>query len=95
MKRIAIAAVKFYRRFISKQKPNAGCCRFIPTCSEYSLEAFERFGFLKGGALTLRRLVKCNPLFKGGFDPVPEKRTKPLKTDNKTKKAFGKYKHRA
>ena len=47
-------------------------CRFEPTCSEYSVEAFKRFGVIKGGILTLYRVVRCHPLCEGGSDPVPE-----------------------
>lgn len=72
MRRFAIAAVKFYRRFVSRNKSNVGCCRFIPTCSEYSLECYERFGFFRATALTAWRILRCNPFSHGGFDPVPE-----------------------
>ncbi len=47
-------------------------CRFVPTCSQYSIEAVERFGFFKGGWLMLARIVRCNPWGGWGFDPVPE-----------------------
>lgn len=47
------------------------CCRFIPTCSQYALEAIEKYGAIKGGILALRRILRCNPLCKGGYDPVP------------------------
>ena len=48
-------------------------CRFIPTCSQYALEAVEKYGFFKALWLTCRRLLRCNPFCKGGYDPVPEK----------------------
>ena len=48
-------------------------CKYIPTCSQYGLEAIERFGAIKGGALTLWRILRCNPFGKYGYDPVPEK----------------------
>ncbi len=79
MRRIAVAAVKFYRRFISRAKPSAGCCRFIPTCSEYALGCYEQFGFFRATLLTVWRILRCNPFSKGGLDPVPIKQ--------KTKKA--------
>ena len=69
MKKFLLAAIRFYRRNISPlRKP---CCRFIPTCSEYALEAVEKYGPWKGAWLALRRLLKCHPFHKGGYDPVP------------------------
>ena len=70
MTKIAIALVKFYRRFLSGLK-HAPCCRFTPTCSEYALEAYQKYGFFKGTALTVWRILRCNPFCKGGYDPVP------------------------
>ncbi|WP_090233191.1 membrane protein insertion efficiency factor YidD [Lentibacillus halodurans] len=72
MKYLLIGLIKFYRRTISPFKPPT--CRFFPTCSEYGLEAIRRFGFFKGGFLTLRRISKCHPFHSGGVDLVPEKR---------------------
>ena len=69
MKRILLAMVKFYRVVISPYRPS--CCRFYPTCSQYALEAIEKHGALKGGYLSLRRILRCNPFHKGGYDPVP------------------------
>lgn len=71
MKQLAIWAIKFYRKFISPLTPPT--CRFYPTCSQYGLEAIERFGFIKGFYLLVKRIVKCQPFHPGGFDPVPEK----------------------
>lgn len=72
MKHICIFIIKIYQKFIS---PLFGAqCRFYPTCSQYGLEAFSRFGFFKGGYLTLRRILRCNPFCEGGIDPVPEKK---------------------
>lgn len=70
-KQAAMFAIKGYRRFISPLLPPS--CRFTPTCSKYALIAFERFGFIKGSYLTVRRLLKCHPFHEGGYDPVPEK----------------------
>lgn len=55
---------------LSKLKPP--CCRFYPTCSAYGIEALKRFGTVKGGYLTIKRIVRCNPFSAGGYDPVPE-----------------------
>ena len=69
MKRVLMWLIRSYRRYLSPAKPP--CCRFIPTCSAYALEAIERYGALRGSYLALRRLLKCHPFHKGGYDPVP------------------------
>ena len=76
MKHILIALVRFYKKYISPIKIGRGCCRFIPTCSDYAIEALETHGFFKGSALSLWRILRCNPFCKGGFDPVPTKKQK-------------------
>ena len=68
-KEAAIAALKFYKRFISPCLPPV--CRFEPTCSVYMREAIEKKGLVKGIFLGVRRLLKCHPFNEGGFDPVP------------------------
>lgn len=70
MKRILIFCIKFYRHQISPLK-GVGCCRFIPTCSEYALEAVEKYGAIKGGYLAIKRILRCRPLGGYGYDPVP------------------------
>ncbi len=70
MKRVLLSLIRFYRKHISPHTPPA--CRFQPTCSQYALTAIERFGALKGSFLALKRLLRCNPFCKGGYDPVPE-----------------------
>ena len=69
MKRVLMALVRFYRKYISPMR--RPCCRFIPTCSQYALEALEKYGAVKGGWLAFKRILRCNPLCKGGYDPVP------------------------
>ena len=70
-----IGLVKGYRLLLSPWLGSS--CRFTPTCSVYSIEALERHGALRGSYLTLHRLARCNPLCKGGHDPVPEQLEKP------------------
>ncbi|MCX7622689.1 MAG: membrane protein insertion efficiency factor YidD [Thermomicrobium sp.] len=69
MTKLVLLLIRFYQRFISPGLPPA--CRFYPTCSEYGYEAIARYGIIKGGMLTLRRLLRCHPFHPGGFDPVP------------------------
>ena len=69
MRTLAILLLKAYKRFVSPLLPPA--CRFAPTCSEYAMTAIAKHGLLRGGILAAKRLVKCNPLHPGGFDPVP------------------------
>ncbi len=79
MKHIAMALIRFYRRFISPWKPPS--CRFSPTCSAYALEAYAKRGFFAGTALTAWRLLRCTPFSPAGCDPVPDRgfRTMPLR----------------
>lgn len=72
MKYLFIGLIKFYRAAISPFTPST--CRFYPTCSEYGLEAFKRFGAIKGSYLTIKRISKCQPFHPGGVDYVPEKK---------------------
>ena len=69
MKQILLRVIRFYQRAVSPLFPPR--CRYIPTCSEYALQAVEKYGPLRGGFLALRRLLRCNPFHKGGYDPVP------------------------
>ncbi|MEG0780243.1 MAG: membrane protein insertion efficiency factor YidD [Oscillospiraceae bacterium] len=69
MKGLLLALIRFYRKNVSPTRPP--CCRFIPTCSQYALEAVEKYGAVRGGLLAFRRILRCNPFHKGGYDPVP------------------------
>ena len=72
MKRILIGLIRFYQTAISPMRPP--CCRFIPTCSAYAVEAVEKYGAWKGGWLALRRVLRCNPFHRQKsiqYDPVP------------------------
>ncbi|MGM0817381.1 MAG: membrane protein insertion efficiency factor YidD [Bacillota bacterium] len=74
MKPIFIGMIHFYQKYISPLTPPS--CRFYPTCSNYGLEAIKTHGALKGGWLTIKRILKCHPLHPGGIDPVPPKKEK-------------------
>lgn len=69
MKMIALAMIRFYRKFISPALPPS--CRFTPSCSLYTYEAIEKYGFLQGGWMGFRRILRCHPWNPGGYDPVP------------------------
>ena len=71
MKKIIIKLIKCYQNTPSHLH---NLCRFTPTCSEYMITAIERFGVIKGGYLGIRRIIRCRPLGKYGFDPVPERK---------------------
>lgn len=70
MKKILLYLIRFYRKYLSPMKVYTHCI-YIPTCSEYALEAIEKYGAFKGGLLTVWRILRCNPFAKGGYDPVP------------------------
>lgn len=82
--KIALLLVNFYRAAISPLL-GRGKCRFVPTCSEYAVEALKKYGFILGTYLSVRRVVRCGPWCCGGFDPVPEPE------EIKTGMLFGKY----
>ena len=69
MKKVMIAGIRFYQKYISPMKRTK--CPYIPTCSQYGLEAIQKYGAVKGGALAVWRILRCNPFSKGGYDPVP------------------------
>ena len=70
MKKILLSCVRFYQKHLSNLKGYSSC-KFHPTCSRYAIEAIEKYGALKGGLLAFRRILRCNPFSKGGYDPVP------------------------
>ena len=70
MKKILLALIRFYQRHITPHTPAS--CRFRPTCSAYAIEAINKYGAFKGGWLAFKRLLRCNPFYKGDpYDPVP------------------------
>ncbi|MBQ3115923.1 MAG: membrane protein insertion efficiency factor YidD [Clostridia bacterium] len=70
LKRLGVFLIKFYQKHISK-----GACPFIPSCSQYTIEAILKHGFFKGCFLGMKRILRCNPFSKGGFDKVPDKKS--------------------
>ena len=64
-----MGAVRFYQQAISPYLPPS--CRYIPTCSTYAIQAIEKYGAVKGSYLAAKRILRCNPFHKGGYDPVP------------------------
>jgi putative membrane protein insertion efficiency factor len=70
MKKILIFVIQLYRKYLSPLKRRPSCI-YTPTCSEYAVEAIEKYGVIKGGLLAAWRILRCNPFAKGGYDPVP------------------------
>ncbi len=68
-KSLFISIIKIYQRFISPFFPSS--CKFSPTCSRYGIEAINKYGAFKGMAMTIKRILRCNPFSKGGYDPIP------------------------
>lgn len=84
MKRILIWLISFYRKYLSPLKSTK--CPYFPSCSQYGLEAVQKYGAIKGGLLSIWRILRCNPFSKGGYDPVPSMKAKAsTKTSVKTK----------
>lgn len=71
MKKAVIKLILFYQRFISPLKPRS--CRFLPTCSQYAIDAIEKYGIIEGGWMAFLRVIRCNPFNPGGYDPVCDK----------------------
>lgn len=78
IKKILISIIRFYQLYISELKPYASC-KYIPTCSQYAIEALEKNGIILGSVLSIWRILRCNPFSKGGYDPVPVLRRKKRK----------------
>lgn len=76
-RRLGALPVRLYRRIISPMKSSPSC-RFVPTCSQYALVALERWGLVCGTALTVWRILRCNPFSRGGYDPVPERKSRKM-----------------
>ncbi len=74
MKKLFLAVIRFYRRHISPHLP--AMCRYYPTCSCYAIEAIETHGAFRGGLMALWRILRCNPMSSGGYDPVPPAKDK-------------------
>ncbi|MDD4047756.1 MAG: membrane protein insertion efficiency factor YidD [Clostridia bacterium] len=68
LNKIFIVIIRFYQKYISPLK--GATCRFYPTCSQYAIEAIEKYGLFKGIILSIKRILKCNPYHPGGYDPV-------------------------
>lgn len=79
MRKLAIKLIKYYQSHF----PHRKMCKYSPTCSNYALEAFQKFNFFKASILTIWRILRCNPWSKGGYDPVPL--TKQEKSAKQTK----------
>ena len=75
IKKAMIFLIRTYQLTLSPRFSH-GSCRYTPTCSQYAIEAIEIHGIFKGSLLAIRRILRCNPFFKGGWDPVPPKKTK-------------------
>ncbi|MDR5658909.1 membrane protein insertion efficiency factor YidD [Serpentinicella sp. ANB-PHB4] len=72
MSSVFIFLIQIYQKWLSPLKRRRTCI-FYPTCSSYSIEAYKHYGFLKGSYLTLKRILRCNPFNKGGYDPLNKK----------------------
>lgn len=71
LSQLGILLIRGYQVVLSPLMPSA--CRYLPTCSQYTIEAIERFGFFRGSWLGMKRIGRCHPFHVGGFDPVPER----------------------
>lgn len=69
LKKFVLFLIHFYRRGISPYTPPS--CRYVPTCSQYAVQAIEKYGVARGGWMAIKRILRCNPFHPGGYDPVP------------------------
>ncbi|HHS13900.1 MAG TPA: membrane protein insertion efficiency factor YidD [bacterium] len=69
MKKLILSFLRIYRRWISPGLPRS--CRFYPTCSQYAIQAIEKYGLMRGLGVSFKRVARCHPLHPGGFDPLP------------------------
>ncbi len=81
IKRFFLWMIRMYQKHISSQTPPV--CRFYPTCSHYAYTAIERFGVIRGTLMAMWRILRCNPFNPGGYDPVPEKKVRGKKNQEK------------
>ena len=79
MKQFAVWLLQGYKRWISPALPPS--CRYVPTCSEYAMEAVERYGVWRGGVMAGARILRCHPFVKGGYDPVVNEPAAPLEAE--------------
>ena len=86
-KLVTLHLLRAYKWAISPLFPPA--CRYIPTCSEYAEEAIDRYGVLRGGAITILRLLRCHPFAEGGYDPVVDRCERPTTNDQRPRPADG------
>lgn len=70
MKKLILILLSLYKKYLSPGNLGLKLCRFEPSCSKYAYQAIEKYGILKGGILSIWRLIRCNPFSKGGYDPV-------------------------
>lgn len=68
MKKVFLIMIKFYRKYISPLK--RPCCIYYPTCSQYAIDAIQKYGAFKGGFMSIKRILRCHPFHDGGYDPV-------------------------
>ena len=81
MKKIFILLIRFYQKFVSPLFPAK--CRYYPTCSQYTLEAIQEYGAIKGTYLGIKRILRCHPFHEGGYDPVPKRKREDLEEKEK------------